>query len=65
MYITQCYYSEAGEMPSWKDLNSWFYIYEARSDLKQCLEMYKKNKNYKWRIIERNVIHEVTERVIK
>ncbi len=65
MYITQCYYSEAGEEGNWHDLNKWFYIHEARADLKESLEKYKKCKHYKWRIIERNVIHKVTEKIIK
>jgi len=64
MYIVQCYYSEAGEEPEWKDLNEWFYIYQAEEDLKSCLKLYKKNKTYKWRIIEREAIHKVKERVV-
>ncbi len=65
MYITQCYYSEAGEEGSWHDLNKWHDLSDAKKDLKECLKMYKKCKHYKWRIIERTVIHKVTEKVIK
>ncbi len=64
MYIVQCYYSEAGEEPSWRDLNKWFYIYQAEADLKYCLKMYKKNKTYKWRVIKREVVHKVTDKIV-
>ena len=65
MYIVQCYYSEAGEDRSWRDLNKWFYLYEARVDLDECKKMCKKSQKYKWRIIDRNVIHKVVEKVVK
>ena len=66
MYITQVKYTKSrGEENIWQDCESWFYLYEAQNELKKCKKMYKSRKDYKWRIIERNVIHKVTERVIK
>jgi hypothetical protein len=64
MYIVQCYYSEAGEDRCWHDLNAWVELKHARNDFKDCKKSYKKSK-YKWRIVQRIVIHKITEKVVK
>ena len=43
MYITQCYFSEAGEEHSWRDLNQWHNIKDAKKDLLECKKLYKKS----------------------
>lgn len=65
MYIIQCFYSEAGETPAWQDLNTCHKIKDAHNDLKECKKLYKKNKNYKWRIIKRIETYTKIEKVIK
>jgi hypothetical protein len=62
MYITQCFYSEAGEKSYWHDLNKWLELKDARADLKECRRTAKK---YKWRIIKRIETYSKKERVIK
>ena len=67
MYITQCFYSEAGEDRQWHDLNKWDFLKDARRDLKECVRMYpaKNVKGWKWRIILRKEYYRKTEKVIK
>jgi len=60
MYITQCKYKEDG-VSEWKDLNKWFYLYEARRDLEEC----KKDKTYTWRIVDRIKINKIIDKVVK
>lgn len=65
MFITQCKFSDAGEEPFWHDLNERHNIQDARKDLKECKNLYKKNKTYKWRIIKRIIVYKRIEKTVK